>query len=69
MKWINIVNISKQNDISLLFTKDLQYISIKIHSEQKVVSATRNLRTNSTSIMYYKVVITTSNTNYENVVI
>jgi len=31
------------------------------HSEKKVVSATRNLRTNSASTMYYKVVITTMN--------
>jgi len=33
------------------------------HSEKKVVPATRNLRTNSASTVYYKVVITTMNTN------
>jgi len=32
-----------------------------IHSEKKVIPATRNLRTNSVSTMYYKVVITTTN--------
>jgi len=32
-----------------------------LHSEEKVVPATRNLRTNSASIMYYKVVIATMN--------
>jgi len=32
-----------------------------IHSEKKVVPGTRNLRTNSASTMYYKVVITTMN--------
>jgi len=31
------------------------------HSEKKVVPATRNLRINSASTMYYKVVITTMN--------
>jgi len=33
----------------------------KTHSEKKVVPATKNLRTNSASTMYYKVVITTMN--------
>jgi len=32
-----------------------------LHSEKKVVPATRNLRTNSASTMYYKVVITSMN--------
>jgi len=32
-----------------------------LHAEKKVVPATRNLRTNSVSTMYYKVVITTMN--------
>jgi len=32
-----------------------------LHSEKKVVPATRNLRTNNASTMYYKVVITTMN--------
>jgi len=31
------------------------------HSDKKVIPATRNLRTNSASTMYYKVVITTMN--------
>jgi len=72
MKWINIVNISYKT-IHLFYSEtyirinlfSLQYISIaksiKIHSEKKVVSATRNLRTNSASTMYYKVVITIMN--------
>jgi len=32
-----------------------------IHSKKKVVPATRNLRTNSASTMYYKIVIITMN--------
>jgi len=72
MKWINIFNISYKT-IHLFYSQtyiridlfSLQYISIvksiKIHSEKKVVSAIRNLRTNSASTMYYKVVITTMN--------
>jgi len=35
--------------------------SNNLHSEKKVVLATRNLRTNSASTMYYKVVTTTMN--------
>jgi len=37
------------------------YYSLIIHAEKKVVPATRNLRTNSASTMYYKVIITTMN--------
>jgi len=35
--------------------------SANVHSEKKVVATTRNLRTNSASTMYHRVVITTMN--------
>jgi len=38
-----------------------QHIILLTHSEKKVVPATRNLRTNSASTTYHKVVITTMN--------
>jgi len=60
---LNIILLDHQNN----FVRSLRIMNNDainfdiLHSEKKIVSATRNLRTNNASTMYYKVVITTMN--------
>jgi len=57
----NVHKIYIINTIETKLEKNDNNVYFKLHSEKKVVPATRNLRTNNVSTMYYKVVITITN--------